>query len=799
MQDVQLYISQERVLGTVTQTTTGLVYDDNASFVSEYNGNIIVNLETNQRSTIQEVLSPTVLAVYPQYFNVGTRYAIIKKSQRVELFEDEKISLTQKIKDFKDVAKIFTDFSKDFTIPASRINNKLLKHFYESSIVNGFDARFLVDASIKLNGTDFRKGKIRLLGVNMTDNNPSSYKISFIGETVSLKSLMGDDKLTDLPYLDAFNHNYSYSNIKNYMQNGFHLNPSSPSPYSPDMMYPLISCKSRYYIDTSESQPDIDNVRNLYSSDGNLDPTDFEAISYIDLKPAIKVEHILKAIEDKYGLTFSQDFFFSDEIFDQLYMWCNRESGTLSKIVGETSKTINFEDLSYNTGDADVRDGSNNSYFYYIPIWSGSPEAYNWHRYFKYEGTIDVLGATGTSYDFKLYDKETGHIFLEEKNLSGNHDFSYDGRFDFIAWQPVEMKPTIEITTVGGLSGLDITNIKLTRVVTSYGVPSSTDVGNYNDVNITSLSNGIDFRNKLLPKLKVLDFLTGLFKMFNLVAYFEDDIIVVKTLDDFYLNSNHNTYNIDKYVDISKSKVERSDIYGEINYEFKKPKTIFALKSNEATNDEYGNERFKSGGENAFDGGKYNVKVNFGHMMYENIVDQNPSPSYPNPTDILWGYSVSKDENPVIDDASLFISKRREYYDPNGALKQDYYVTNKPVGESGNYDKDRLWNLYLPSNNYTDISLKNHSINFGSEYDARTSTNQDNSLFTDYHDNFITNIYQTQARIVKITAHLPLSILLKYKLNDRFIFRGKKYLINSFDVNLQSGETKLELLTDNYG
>ena len=83
-------------------------------------------------------------------------------------------------------------------------------------------------------------------------------------------------------------------------------------------------------------------------------------------------------------------------------------------------------------------------------------------------------------------------------------------------------------------------------------------------------------------------------------------------------------------------------------------------------------------------------------------------------------------------------------------------------------------------------------------YDARTSATQDNSLFTDYHEKFITNIYQTQARIVKITAHLPLSILLNYKLNDRFLFRGKKYLINSFDVNLQSGETKLELLTDNY-
>ena len=793
MQDVQLYISQGQIEGTVTQVTaTVLVNDTNANFLSEYEGNVMVDLDTNERTTIQEVQTPTRLRVSPQIFSTGSRYAIIQKTQRAELFEDEKISLTQKIKDIKDVSKIFTDFSKDFTIPASRTNNKLLKHFYESSIVDGFDARFLIDASIKLNGVDFRKGKIRLLGVNMTDNNPSSYKISFVGETVSLKSLMGDDELTDLPYLDAFNHNYSYSNIKAYMQDGFHLDPSQPDTQSPDMMYPFISCKSRYYIDTKESQPEIDNVRNIYSSD-NTDKNDFDSISYVDLKPAIKVEHILTAIENKYGLTFSQDFFFSDEIFDQLYMWCNREAGTLSELVEETSETILFEDLYYTHGDADVRMGSDNSYF----VIANTADYY---RSLKYEGTIDVSGVLGISYDFKLYDKEKGTVLIEEKNLTGDYNFSYERgeyednwRFNFSQ----KIRPTIEITTTGGLSQFNVTNIKLSSIIDAHNsfANDSTTVGNYDDVSVTSLSNGVDFRTKLLPKLKVLDFLTGLFKMFNLIAYFEDDTTVVKTLDDFYLHSNHNTYNIDKYVDISKSKVERSDIFSEINYEFKKPKTIFALESNEAENDEYGNERFKSGGENTFDGGKYDVKVAFGHMMYENIVDQNTSPSTSNPTGILWGYSVNKDESPIIDDASLFIAKK------SGVISsREYYVTNKPVGEDGlGYDKDLISHLYLPSNNYTDISLKHHSINFGSEYDARTNLTQNNSLFTDYHDNFITNIYQTQARIVKITAHLPLSILLKYKLNDRFIFRGKKYLINNFDVNLQSGETKLELLTDNYG
>ena len=82
-----------------------------------------------------------------------------------------------------------------------------------------------------------------------------------------------------------------------------------------------------------------------------------------------------------------------------------------------------------------------------------------------------------------------------------------------------------------------------------------------------------------------------------------------------------------------------------INYEYKKANTILAINSNEATNDEYGNERFKSEGENVFDGKKYDVKSSFGHMLFENLIDQETSLF----SDITWGWSVSQDESPVID------------------------------------------------------------------------------------------------------------------------------------------------------
>ena len=57
------------------------------------------------------------------------------------MFKDESVSITQSIKNVKDLGKIFTEFTKTFTLPASKANNKLFKHYYNFDIVGGFDAR----------------------------------------------------------------------------------------------------------------------------------------------------------------------------------------------------------------------------------------------------------------------------------------------------------------------------------------------------------------------------------------------------------------------------------------------------------------------------------------------------------------------------------------------------------------------------------------------------------------------------------------------------------------------------------
>ena len=710
--------------------------------------------------------------------------------ERLDTYKDETVTITQSIKNIKDLAKILTDFSQSFTIPASKNNNKIFKHYYNSDIQNSIDARFLIDAKINLNGVDFKEGKIRLLGVKMKDNSPLSYRITFVGNTVSLKTLFSDDELTELPYLDVFNHTYSYSNIRDYMQDGYNFTGSgNTSNITPDMAYHFISAESRYYYDSGQhaSHPEIENVRNIYNHDPSTtnDHADYHSLSMYDFKPAIKVYYILKAIEDKYGFTFSDDFFDQDsEVFRQLYLWCSRKAGSLVDNIDEESGEVKFEDLIKVTG-TEVREDNNTSFTIYRSHPSGGRFKY---INLTYQGTVNVTG-TGY-YDFLLYDKDTNEVFAEFKNETGNQTFDVTITAPrYYGYKTI--KPAVKITTKAGITSFSLGNVVLTKESKlSLQDPATITTGNYYSNSVT-VSEGLNFRQAFLPKIKVIDFLTGIFKMFNLVAYFEGTELVVKTLDDYYLNSSNSEFDITKYVDMGSSTINRNDVYSEINYEYEKPKTIFAIKSNEATNDEFGNEKFKSEGDNAFDGGKYDVKVKFGHMVYENLIDQDTGDF----SNILFGYSVDKDENPVLDAATLFMGIRI-------SLPSDIYFTDKPFGETGQqYTIEEMTHLQIPSNIYATgsfPSIEYHSINFGSEFAPFEGFVLENSLFKDFHQNFIQNIYDPQARILKISAHLPLSILLKYKLNDRFIVGGKKYLINSAKTNLQTGKTELELLTDNY-
>ena len=158
------------------------------------------------------------------------------EGNRLDLFDDENISITQGVQDVKDISKLFADFSQSFSVPASRNNNAIFKHYYNQDIENGFDARTRKPAVININTVPFKTGKIQLNGVKIADNQPSSYKITFFGDVIKVKDLIGDDELNTLDWLDNFNSVYSAAQVLTGLTTGLDFTVGSVS-YPKDSIY----------------------------------------------------------------------------------------------------------------------------------------------------------------------------------------------------------------------------------------------------------------------------------------------------------------------------------------------------------------------------------------------------------------------------------------------------------------------------------------------------------------------------------------------------------------------------------
>ena len=130
----------------------------------------------------------------------------------VEMFKDESVTLTQTLQNIKDISKVFTDFSKTFSVPASKNNNKLFQHFYRYEI-DGFTSRQKKEAQLYLNHQLFKKGKVKLETVKLIGNKPHTYNLTFFGEAINMKDFFGEDLIGSLSYLSNFSFEYNAANV----------------------------------------------------------------------------------------------------------------------------------------------------------------------------------------------------------------------------------------------------------------------------------------------------------------------------------------------------------------------------------------------------------------------------------------------------------------------------------------------------------------------------------------------------------------------------------------------------------
>ena len=678
------------------------------------------------------------------------------------MFSDESIELTSSIQNVKDISKVFTDYSQSFNVPASNVNNKIFKHYYNNYIENGYDARFRSSAIIEINYTPFRKGTVRLNSVKMKNNKPFSYELTFFGSTVTLTNLLGKDKLNTLTYLNNYNHEWNDQNVGDGFGSGIDLNGDTDA-----VVYPLISPKYRFIYDSGTSGTTLPDTRNIGSSTSSDETS---GVHPEDLKPAIRLLHIIEAIEDRYDeITFSRDFFNNTD-FTELYMWLHRENGTIFEAAGES--TVIAGDFAVDGGVQDCPSD-------YVTVLDKSFTftAINLsNNTTTCQAELTVTPSSSEEYEIKVIDTNTGDVLYNETGLTATkvHTITLDG--NGLSAKSYNVQVQITKPESSTLTSVDVA----WETVTTYDNGLAAPCTNGKDFSITSPLNLVSdiIITDHMPDMYIIDFLTSIWKMFNLTAYVDDNgVIVVKTLDNFY--ATYNTYDITKYVDVSNSTVDRLPLYNEIEYKFSSPVTFLANEFNDRNNAEFGSERFKVVYNDQYiDGETYLTTIPFEKVIYERLQDL-ADDVY---TNSCYGYFVDKDENTVKGSPLIF------YRVLQGQGAKPLYLKN--FTDTGYIS---LANYVRASNVKADGS---QTLNFDQENDEFNLLYNSESLFSNFHNNYISSVYDYRNRITKLEVNLGMSVLSNYKLNDRFVFGRKKYKINSVTSNLTTGKSQIELIED---
>jgi len=241
---------------------------------------------------------------------------------RIDLFDDEKISVTSSIQNINDISKTFTDFSQTFTVPATKQNNKIFRHWYDNSNDSPFSTLVKSDAYIEIDTITFRKGKIQLESANLEDGQAKDYSITFIGTLGNLK-----DKFNGLYLKDLKDTTYDFEYTPSLV-----IYKIVTNTFSGDIMFPLIT-SNRAWNYGAGGTDDISNIDN--------------PIRYNELFPALRLRAVFSMIETDFGINFNDTFLF-DEKFTNAYLYLKNADTYETNLFQQIDFTDkgNLEDLT---------------------------------------------------------------------------------------------------------------------------------------------------------------------------------------------------------------------------------------------------------------------------------------------------------------------------------------------------------------------------------------------------------------------------------------------------------------------
>jgi len=653
----------------------------------------------------------------------------------LSLFGDEKITLNMNVKDLSDISKIRADFTQDFTVPADEVNNPQFQYWYDADVDGTFNANIRVDSYIELFTLPFRYGSIQLNDCQLKNNQPSHYSNTFYAAGVNLSDKFADDLLSSLPLSD-YDHTYSATILDATYNN---------SLSSGDIYYPLINAFT--FMDAGN------NAQTDLLKNGN-------DIDYRDFKPAIRDIKIIEAIEQKYGVTFSRDFF-DRALFYNKFLWLHKEAGRMK--VSSTALEVDFtstdiEDETWTVTPHEINTTTNSVRL----LWSDIPTGWDEKRQFILKLYVNTTAVN--QYKVDVYDN--GVFYSTFENLQGNtildiynNIYQNDPNNHLFTFKVSSLEGSISFTTQIELTSKKLNIFFVYRRVNGYSASQTT-------------ANSIVKISEQIPEMKVKDYFNSLISEFNLVIKPTSiDTFHIDTLDNWY--SKGKLINMNPYVDISEIKVKKPNVKKQINFAYQKSETILAKKYFDTYQQGYGDLKatFNIAGD------ELKIESGFENIMFERLVDEGTGLL----TELQVGYAVNLENKPVK-------GKPISFY-RNGIETHSDLLHIDP-----SFTTYSIWHTATEDNKVFDQVT--NSLNFGADNSTYFYAPINNSLYSNFWRTYIEELYNRKTRVLSFKCKIPARILQTLEMNDRFIIGDKKYKLSTISVDLTTGDATCEAFTD---
>lgn len=660
----------------------------------------------------------------------------------VDLFQDESVPLTRQLKDLMNLATIWTDYTQDFQIPASDTNNAIFANWFdENMVITGWNPNIGKNATIYINGLPVFEGRVELIGCKFKDGLPELYNIIFYGQTKKLLDAWGEKLMNELDW-SAYNHTANYTNI---------LSSWDQALLSGDILWPIADYNQGW------------RYSKLSGVNGNI--RDPRGVEVDDLRPTIRLRAMLTTAFEDIGYTLSGSFLTRPEM-DDLYILPMQTAGPLydpeytlpgtceafvapKTFAGSTYAALTYSRLIFTSV---VNNPSGN--------YASGTGDYTANRYGNYTFTVELndLVAPGVP----LQSLEIA-FFVNGRKISAPATGQFTSGFT--------PPPTRTIVFNYALKTMDVVSVRY-RATGTWSTSSIT-------FECTKAPQGINGNTismvDAMPQKPVKDFINGVLQAFNCILLpVGEGEIEIHNLQDWLATGTMRNWT--SYIDVRDIQHDKIPIPRHISMEHQESTCLANAYYKQINQREFGSIKFIPLIDYPTD--EFNIETPFHVIAPQAMNEVNFNGQIVRKTELNIPVFMDSDAKPVQQDYTLF------YYGGKQSISDPYYFNNV---------NQYVLPLMTPYSDYPTLSAS-YSTAFGLELSLRGDAPV-NSMYMMYWNQYLSRMYSTQSRVVKMTAVLPVGEWLTLQLNDTIAISSNYYKIQSIKYDMLTELANLELVT----